>query len=73
MFLYIVLGLVLIIKIINMDSADKFDIFLRVCKWIFLILLVLKLLGFITISYWIVFLPIIIPIILILKELGAFN
>mgnify|MGYP003650086489 FL=1 len=56
-----------------MDSSDKFDIFLRVCKWIFLILLVLKLLGFITISYWIVFLPIIISIILILKALGAFN
>ena len=56
-----------------MDSADKFHIFLIVCKWIFLILLVLKLLGFITISYWIIFLPIIIPVILILKELGAFN
>ena len=61
-------------KIKNMDYATKFDyFFLRPCGLIFLILLILKLLSIITVSWWIVFLPIIIPILLILKELGVFN
>lgn len=61
-------------KIKNMDYATKFDyFFLRPCGLIFVILLILKLLSIITVSWWIVFLPIIIPILLILKELGMFN
>jgi hypothetical protein len=61
-------------KIKNMDYATKFDyLFLRPCGLIFVILLILKLLSIITVSWWIVFLPIIIPIILLLKELGMFN
>ena len=61
-------------KIKNMDYATKFDyLFLRPCGVIFVILLILKLLSIITVSWWIVFLPIIIPIILLLKELGMFN
>ena len=61
-------------KIKNMDYATKFDyFFLRPCGLIFVILLILKLLSIITVSWWIVFLPIIIPILLILKELGVFN
>jgi len=61
-------------KIKNMDHATKFDyFFLRPCGFIFVILLILKLLSIITASWWIVFLPIIIPILLILKELGMFN
>jgi hypothetical protein len=61
-------------KIKNMDYATKFDyLLLRPCGVIFVILLILKLLSIITVSWWIVFLPIIIPIILLLKELGMFN
>lgn len=61
-------------KIKNMDYATKFDyFFLRPCGVIFLILLILKFASIITVSWWIVFLPIIIPIILLLKELGMFN
>jgi len=61
-------------KIKNMDYATKFDyFFLRPCGLIFVILLILKLLSIITVSWWIVFLQIIIPILLILKELGVFN
>ena len=61
-------------KIKNMDYATKFDyFFLRPCGFIFLILLILKLLSIIAVSWWIIFLPIIIPILLILKELGMFN
>jgi len=56
-----------------MSSVEKFEIFLKICKWLFLILLLLQLVGLITISWWIIFIPIIIPIILILKELGVFN
>lgn len=56
-----------------MSSAEKFEIFLKICKWLFLILLLLQLVELITISWWIIFIPIIIPIILILKELGVFN
>jgi hypothetical protein len=61
-------------KIKNMDYATKFDyLFLRPCGIIFVILLILKLLSIITASWWVVFLPIIIPILLILKELGMFR
>ena len=61
-------------KIKNMDYATKFDyFFLRPCGLIFIILLILKLLSLITVSWWIVFLPIIIPILLLLKEVGMFN
>lgn len=56
-----------------MSSADKFEIFLKICGIVFLILSLLKLFGIITISWWIIFLPIIIPVILILKELGVFK
>jgi hypothetical protein len=57
-----------------MDYATKFDyLFLRPCVIIFVILLILKLLSIITVSWWVVFLPIIIPILLILKELGVFR
>ena len=56
-----------------MSRADKFDRFLTVCKWVFIILLVLQLLNIINISWWIIFLPIIIPVIIILKELGVFR
>jgi hypothetical protein len=61
-------------KIKNMDYATKFDyFFLRPCGIIFIILLILKLLSIITVSWWIIFLPIIAPILLILKELGVFR
>jgi hypothetical protein len=61
-------------KIKNMDYATKFEyLFLRPCGFIFVILLILKLLSIITVSWWVVFLPIIIPILLILKELGLFR
>jgi hypothetical protein len=61
-------------KIKNMDYATKFDyLFLRPCVIIFIILLILKLLSIIAVSWWIIFLPIIIPILLILKELGVFG
>lgn len=61
-------------KIKNMDYATKYDyFFLRPCGVIFVILLILKLLSMITVSWWIVFLPIIIPTLLLLKELGMFN
>jgi hypothetical protein len=61
-------------KIKNMDYATKFDyLFLRPCGIIFIILLILKLLSIITVSWWIIFLPIIVPILLILKELGVFR
>ena len=55
-----------------MNHFDKFSIFLKMCKWVFLILVVLKLLAIISASWWFVFLPIIIPTIIILKDLGAF-
>lgn len=44
-----------------MNNADKFELFLKICKWIFVILFILKITG-ISISWWIVFFPIIIPI-----------
>jgi len=61
-------------KIKNMDYATKFDyLFLRPCVIIFIILLILKLLSIIAVSWWIIFLPIIVPILLVLKELGVFS
>jgi hypothetical protein len=51
--------------------ADKFGIFVNVCVVIFIILLLMKL--FISISWFIVFLPIIIPGILIMWEMGVFH
>jgi len=59
-------------KIKIMDSADKFEIFLKICGVVFVILLISKLL-LINISWWIVFMPIIVPALLILKELGVFR
>ena len=61
-------------KIKNMDYATKYDyFFLRPCGVIFVILLILKLLSMIIVSWWIVFLPIIIPTLLLLKELVMFR
>lgn len=56
-----------------MSSADKFELFLKICGVIFSLLFVLKIFSVISVSWWIIFLPIIIPTILILKELGAFK
>jgi len=56
-----------------MEASDKFGIFIKLCVLIFLTLIILKFTCVITISFWLVFLPIIIPLIIILKELGAFN
>ena len=58
-------------KFKKMDSADKFGIFVKVCGVIFIILLLMKL--FISISWFIVFIPIIVPVILIMWEMGLFN
>ena len=59
-------------KIKTISSADKFEIFLKLCGIIFVVLLISKL-FLINISWWIVFLPIIIPSIFILQELGMFR
>lgn len=59
-------------KVKGLSSADKFEIFLKFCGIVFIILLILNL-YIINISWWIVFLPIIIPSILIMKELGVFR
>jgi hypothetical protein len=42
-----------------MSSADKFEIFIRICLNTSLILFILRIFSIITISYWIVFAPII--------------
>lgn len=55
-----------------MNSADKFDIFLKICFIVFIILLIIKL-FILNISWILVFTPIILPILLIMKELGVFN
>ena len=55
---------------IDMNPADKFEVFLRVCKWVFWVLLGLNLTGIIDINYWIVFSPVIIALIMIVY---AFN
>ena len=60
-----------------MEPADKFDRFLTICKWVFIIILIVKIItitfGFATFSWWFVSLPIIIPALMIFYELGAFN
>jgi len=49
-------------RIKNMDYATKFDyFFLKPCGFVFLSLLILKITAIITVSWWIVFTPIIIP------------
>ena len=56
-----------------MDAADKFMIFTKVCVFITVVLGFLNGTDLINISWWIVFAPVILVIILIMKELGAFN
>lgn len=48
----------------KMSSADKFEIFLKMCGVIFIILVLLKLFV-LNISWWLVTLPIIIPLVII--------
>ncbi len=58
-------------KIKNMDYATKCEyFFFRPCGILFLILLVLKITTIITVSWWIVFIPIIIPILVLWWELS---
>ena len=58
-------------KIKNMEYADKVDyFFFRPCGILFLVLLVLKVTTIITVSWWIVFTPIIIPILVLWWELS---
>ena len=58
-------------KIKNMEYADKVDyFFFRPCSILFLILLGLKITTIITVSWWIVFTPIIIPILVLWWELS---
>jgi predicted RND superfamily exporter protein len=54
------------------DSAEKFEIFTKVCVIVFILLILLKLFV-INISWLIVFIPIIVPVILIMWQLGLFN
>jgi hypothetical protein len=61
-----------------MDAADKFEIFLKICGILFKVLLITKMfiifdLIDIELSWWVVFTPIIIPVVIILNELGAFQ
>lgn len=56
-----------------MSSADKFELFMKICGTITAGLFVLNMFNAIHISWWVVFSPVILVIILILKELGAFN
>lgn len=60
-------------KILKMDVADKFELFLGFCSITFLVLLLLKLIFISSISWWFIFIPVIIPLLLIMKEAGAFN
>ena len=58
-------------KIKNMEYADKVDyFFFRPCGILFLVLLVLKITTIITVSWWVVFTPIIIPILVLWWELS---
>ena len=62
---------IIFVKIKNMEYADKVDyFFFRPCGILFLILLVLKITTIITASWWVVFIPIIIPILVIWWELS---
>lgn len=65
------------------DSVEKFEIvslrdsfrrkvFTKVCVIVFILLILLKLFV-INISWLIVFIPIIVPVILVMWELGLFN
>jgi hypothetical protein len=56
-----------------MDAADKFMIFAKICVFITIVLGFLNTTDIINISWWIVFAPVILVIVLIMKELGAFN
>lgn len=56
-----------------MSSADKFDIFMRICEALTTGMIVLNLFNVINISWWIVFSPVILVVILIMKEMGAFR
>lgn len=56
-----------------MSSADKFDIFMRICAALTTGMIVLNLFNVINISWWIVFSPVILVVILIMKEMGAFR
>ena len=56
-----------------MDAADKFMIFAKVCVFITIVLGSLNEAEIINISWWIVFSPVILVFVLIMKELGAFN
>ncbi len=49
----------------KMSSADKFEIFLKMCGVIFIILVLLKLFVLTYISWWLVTPPIIIPLVFI--------
>jgi hypothetical protein len=58
-------------KIKNMEYADKWDyFFFKPCGIIFLILLVLKITTIVSVSWWLVFTPIIIPILVLWWELS---
>jgi len=52
-----------------MNSAEKFELFLKICKWIFITLLILNL-TIISISWWIIFLSFIIPIVIVIIVLS---
>jgi hypothetical protein len=58
-------------KIKNMEYADKWDyFFFRPCGFAFLILLILKITTILSVSWWVVFTPIIIPILVLWWELS---
>jgi len=56
-----------------MSSAEKFELFLKICAAIFVLLFTLKIMGVVDINWLFVFLPIIVPGIMILIELGVFK
>ena len=53
-----------------MSSADKFEIFTRVCLNTTLLLFILRILTIITISYWVVFAPTILLLIIVINILS---
>lgn len=56
-----------------MDAADKFALFAKICVYVTLGLAFFNLIEVINISWWIVFAPVILVVVLLMKELGAFN
>ena len=56
-----------------MDAADKFELFLGFCSITFLVLLLLKLIFISYISWWFIFMPVIIPLLLIMECRTAIN